>query len=200
MRINQIDLAKNAYEVIDKELHQRIPYLQQIRIDNEPEYIHQGDMFGNIDSVLSLGGSEQIVTNQNKSRNMDAKTICFECRSFTGLPFNSNSEKRTPIAGAHYVPSLGVYLSPRFGSFQTISYYMPRQQFVLHLSRYFLDILFSSDSVWQHVHQYFYTNDKTDTFIIYIDCRTFIKLYMQCVARVTLGDRFVMELEETDEE
>ena len=36
MRINQIDLAKTAYEEIDKELHLLIPYLNQIRIDNEP--------------------------------------------------------------------------------------------------------------------------------------------------------------------
>ena len=51
---------------IEMFLH-RIPGLSQIRVDDNPESLSQADMFGNIDTILSIGGSERFTMNQNKS-------------------------------------------------------------------------------------------------------------------------------------
>ena len=199
MRTNQIEQSRNTYNIIDETLRHRIPGLSQIRVDDNPESLSQADMFGNIDTILSIGGSERFTMNQNKSRCPDADTICIECRSFSGLAYNMASDKRTPIAGMHYVETLRRYLTPRFSQIDTITIYMASEFTVFHFHRYFLEILFSKPEIWKHVKKYYITNDRTDTIVIYIDALKFVKLYIEEVVRVTCGDYYSITLEEPEE-
>ena len=199
MKIQQIEQSKETYKIIDRALKHRIPNLQQLRIDDNPAYLSQADMFGNIDTAISIGGSERLTVNQNKSRCPDADTICFECRSYSSLAYNMASGEKTPIAGMHYYEHLRRYLTPRFGQIDTMTLYMASEFTVFHFHRYFLEIMFSRDEIWQHVKKFYITNDRTDTVVIYINIRDFIQEYIRTFVSVTCGDFYHITLQEPEE-
>ncbi len=195
MKQNQINLSNNSNNIIDAALNSRIPYLKQTHIDKETRYLNQADFYGNVDSLIIMGGSEKIYKNQNKSRNNEATTICIECRSFSGTAQNINTGQKTFIAGMHYMSSINCYLCPRLGEIDTLTIYLASKNIVLHFNRYFLDILFSEETIWNFVEKIFKTDDKTDTYVIYINYKKFVFLYLQCIANTTFGKAYSLQLQ-----
>ena len=180
------DLAERANTAINEELRTRIPYYREIRTDDSPVFVHQSDIFGYIDTVTQMS-SERLYHNQNKSRTDSREDICIECRSFRGDPQNLNTGETSPIAGAHWCQTWNRWLSPRFGQADTITVYIPKNHFVGHYCRYFLEILFSKAETWKHVNSIFHKETDLETYLVFINYKKFNTLYLETVVEVTCG-------------
>ena len=99
----------------------------------------------------------------------------------------------------HFVEQLNRYLTPRFGQIDTMTIYMASEFSVFHFHRYFLEIMFSKNEIWQHVKKYYVTNDRTDTIVIYINIRAFLHEYIKTLISVTCGDFYEITLQEPEE-
>lgn len=180
-------LSQNANKIISDELKKRIPFFREIRIDSSSEYVSQADMYGNIDSVISIGGT-RIYNNQNKSRNDLRKDLCIECRSSRSMTINPETGKIIPIAGAYWYDTGQCWLSPRWGETDLLTIFLPGASFVGHYNRYYLDILFSSKSTWETMTGIHKMSNDSDTYIVFFDYQKFSYLYLQTVAKVTCGN------------
>ena len=184
----QKELSINAQNAITEALETRIPCIRELRGDDNPQYVMQSDLFGNVDTVIQLGGSERFYLNQNKSRADGKKDICIECRSFRGQPVNLKTNQKAPIAGAYWYETGQRWLTPRWGQIDTFSVYLSGPKFVGHYLRYYLEILFSKRETWLNATGIFRLNDDCDTYIVFFDCEEFTHMYMETVAEVTCGN------------
>ena len=188
-------LSEKSAAVIKQVLEERIPFSTVIPVDKSDEYVLQSDIFGYIDSVIRLP-STRLYCNQSKSRNDNRSDLCFEFRSFRGRPQSLQSGESAPIAGAHWVSSWNKWLAPRFSQADVLTYYLPMFNAVFHYNRYFLEILFSKDSVWQHVKALCNRQDDIETYIGFWDYKVFNQLYLDTVREVTCGNPVVIAPEE----
>ena len=180
------ELAVKAEEFINEQLKERIPFLDIISADSGSAYVLQSDIFGYVDSIIRLP-STRLYTNQNKSRDDKRSDLCFEFRSFRGKPQSMSSGVDTSIAGAHWASTWEVWLAPRFSQADTISYYIPSQDSVYHYNRYFLEILFAQESIWDRVRAICKRNNDIETYIAFWDPEVFNRLYLQTIKTVTCG-------------
>ena len=188
-------LSEKASTVIKEVLEKRIPYSTVIPADESNEYVLQSDIFGYIDSIVRLP-STRLYCNQSKSRNDNRSDLCFEFRSFRGKPQSLQSGKEAPIAGAHWVSSWNRWLAPRFSQADVLTYYLPMFNAVFHYSRYYLEIVFSKDSVWQCVKAICNRQDDVETYIGFWDYKQFNQLYLDTVREVTCGSVVTIDPEE----
>lgn len=178
--------SNEANAIIETEMRSRIPFYRQISTDDSPCCIYQSDLFGYTDTIIQLA-SDRLYHNQNKSRSDGRTDICIECRSFRGNPQNLATGESSPIAGAHWCEAWKRWLMPRFNQIDTITYYLPKAQFVGHYSRYYLEIMLSKPEAWSHVNCIFQKNTDMETYLIFIDYRVFNTLYLKTVSDVTCG-------------
>lgn len=188
-------LSKKAVTVIKRVLEERIPFATVIPADESNGYVLQSDIFGYIDSIVRLP-STRLYCNQSKSRNDNRSDLCFEFRSFRGRPQNLQSGNVAPIAGAHWVSSWNRWLAPRFSQADVLTYYLPMFNSVFHYNRYYLEILFSKDSVWQHVKALCNRQDDVETYIGFWDYKEFNNLYLETVRDVTCGSPVTIDPED----
>ncbi len=178
------EMSIRANEAINNALSRRIPYFNEVHVDNNPRYICQSDIFGYVDTIIQIA-SDRLYNGQNKSRNDNSYDICVECRSFRGQPQNLSTGEIAPIAGAYWCEAWQRWLSPRFGQSDVINYYLPRIGYVGSFNRYYLEIMLSDPTVWTYttgIHKI--GSSDTDTFVVFFDYRIFTQLYMSTVARV----------------
>lgn len=179
-------LFNKANAVITEALQNRIPFYREISADNSMSYVYQSDLFGYTDTITQMA-SERLYQNQKKSRADSREDICIECRSFRGNPQNLNTGETSPIAGAHWCQTWNRWLSPRFGQADTITVYIPKNHFVGHYCRYFLEILFSKAETWKHVNSIFHKETDLETYLVFINYKKFNTLYLETVVEVTCG-------------
>ncbi len=176
-------MSEKANQAINAALSSRIPYYNETRMDDNPHYVCQSDIFGYVDTVIQLG-SDRLYCAQNKSRNDSSYDICVECRSFRGTPHNLTTGNQAPIAGAHWCNAWQRWLSPRFSQCDVVNYYLPSVGFVGSFSRYYLEIMLSRDETWSRttgIHKV--DGSDTDTFIAFFNYADFTLMYMDTVAR-----------------
>lgn len=177
---NEID----ANAAISAALSERIPGYTGIRVDGGSDGVYQSDLFGYIDTVTRIG-SERLYYNQNKSRSEGRNDIALEFRIFRGKPQNRETGQHVPIIGAHYVSNWQAWLAPRLAQIDTLSYYLPGPDVVLHYSRYYLEILLSKAETWSVMSGMFCKGN--DIAIVFWNYAVFTRLYIQTVASVTYG-------------
>lgn len=188
-------LSEKAEVTIKKVLEERIPFATVIPVDKSDEYVLQSDIFGYVDSIVRLP-STRLYCNQSKSRNDNRSDLCFEFRSFRGRPQSLQSGKEAPIAGAHWVSSWNRWLAPRFSQADVLTYYLPKFKSVYHYSRYYLEIMFSKESTWQHVKALCNRQDDVETYIGFWNHKEFNELYLDTVREVTCGSVVTIDPEE----
>ena len=195
----QKEIHQKSEIAITEALQERIPGLQILRVDDNPQMISQADIFGNIDTVLHFG-STRLYVNQNKSRCDNRKDICFECRSFRGAPESLITGQRVPINGAYWYETGKCWLAPRFEEIDTMTIHLSGCKWTGHFNRYYLDILFSCKDTWSHATGFFKLNDDSDTYIVFFDHKEFVDLYLQTVAYTATGEdcAFIWENELVD--
>lgn len=89
---------------------------------------------------------------------------------------------------------------PRFNQIDTITYYLPKAQFVGHYNRYYLEIMLSKPETWEHVNCIFQKNKDLETYLIFIDYRIFNTLYLKTVNDVTCGVSVTINTDELIDE
>lgn len=189
----QYQLSQRAHNAINTALQKRIPHYQEFRIDNNPNYLSQVDLFGNVDTLITLGGTG-VYKNQNKSRD-DRHDICIECRSYRCKTINPDTHAPIPIAGAYYYETAKCWLTPRWGDLDTFTVALPSVGFVGSFNRFYLEILFSKSKTWETMTGIHKEGNDTDTYIVFFDYKTFCRLYLQTVADVMCGDHYATILE-----
>lgn len=190
-------LSEKAGAVIKRVLEERIPFATVIPVDKSDEYVLQSDIFGYVDSIVRLP-STRLYCNQSKSRDSNRSDLCFEFRSFRGRPQSLQSGQEAPIAGAHWVSSWNRWLAPRFSQTDVLTYYLPKFKSVYHYSRYYLEIMFSKESTWQHVKALCNRQDDIETYIGFWDYKVFNQLYLETVRDVTCGNPVTIDQEELE--
>ena len=178
-------MSQRANEVINRVLKQRIPFFREIHLDDNQEYVSQADFYGNTDSLISVGG-EQIYQNQNKSRNNSREDIVIECRSHRGKFINAYSQE-IELGGAYWYETGKCWLSPYWARAETLSYYIPKKDFVCHFCRYYLDIMFSKNETWETMTGIYKVNSDSDRYLVFFNYKEFCTLYMQTVVSITCG-------------
>lgn len=194
---NKKALSEKASTVIKEVLEERIPFSTVIPADESNEFVLQSDIFGYIDSIVRLP-STRLYCNQSKSRNDNRSDLCFEFRSFRGRPQSLATGESAPIAGAHWVSSWNRWLAPRFSQADVLTYYLPMFKSVYHYSRYYLEIMFSKESTWQHVKALCNRQDDVETYIGFWDYNVFNQLYLETVRDVTCGSPVTIDPEEIE--
>ncbi len=181
------ELSQNANPVITKALKQRIPCCREFRVDDNCSNMSRLDLFGNVDTLLDIGG-EEIYKNQNKSRHDNRKDICIECRSYRSRTINAKTNEKIPIEGSYWYETGKCWLSPRWGEIDTLTVYLPGPKFVGHYIRYYLDIMFSKQATWESMTGIHKENNDSDTYIVFFDFHRFCELYLKTVEAVTCGN------------
>ncbi len=180
-------LSQNANLIITGALKQRIPCFSEFRLDDNCTTMSRADLFGNIDTLLDIGG-EEIYKNQNKSRLDNRQDICIECRSYRSKTVNAVTNKRIPIEGAYWYETGKCWLSPRWGGIDTLTVYLPGPRFIGHFNRYYLDIMFSKEATWESMTGIHKENNDSDTYIVFFNFKRFCELYLKTVESVTCGN------------
>lgn len=191
-------LSEKAEKVIKYSLEDRIPYAKVIPVDKSSDFVLQSDLFGYIDSVVRLP-STRLYSNQSKSRDDKRPDLCFEFRSFRGMPQSLKTGKDVPIAGAHWCSSWQCWLAPRFSQADLVTYYLPKYNYVFHYNRYYLEIMFSQNHVWEHVKAICNRQDNIETYIAFWNYKEFNEMYLETVRDVTCGAVVTTDLEEISE-
>ena len=186
-------LSQQANRVIKTSLYQRIPFFREFRFDDDPTHISQVDLFGNVDTLITLG-STRVYQNQNKSRIDNRKDVCVECRSYRGKTINPDNNTVLPVAGAHWYEPGKCWLAPRWGMIDTLTVYLPGPGFVGHFNRYYLDIMFSSPEIWESMTGLHKNYNDSDTFIVFFNYKIFCEIYLRTVTKVTCGDKNIYEI------
>lgn len=187
--INQTKLkaAKEVNQAITQALTERIPFYGELRVDDNPHYVVQPDLYGGVDTITRMA-SERLYKNQNKSRSDGKTDICIECNSYKNNPINLVTGEPAPIAGAFWCEGWKRWMSPRFLQADTLTYYLPDVPAVLHFSRYYLEIMLSKRAVWQQATGIFRKNDESDIYIAFWRHKDFERMYLETVAQTTYGD------------
>ena len=178
--------SQKANAVISTELQKRIPFFTELRADNGSNFVNQIDLFGNVDTIISLGGT-RLYKNQNKSRSDNKNDICIVCMSYRSKTINPETHKCIPIAGAYWYDIGKRWLTPRWGDMDILTVHLPGPNFTGHFNRYFLEIMFCYQSTWEKMTGIHKVDDDSNSYIIFYNYKTFCDLYMQTVAKVSCG-------------
>lgn len=184
----QYKLSQRAYNIIRKALKARIPYYQEYRVDNNPNCLSQVDLFANTDTLIILGGTG-VYKNQNKSRNSQ-RDICIECRSYRSKTINPVTHKSIPVAGAYWYDTGKCWLTPRWGDIDTLTVALPAVNFVGTYNRFFLEIMFSKNEIWESMTGLHREGNDTDTYLVFFNYKKFCKIYLKTVANVMCGKNY----------
>lgn len=184
----QYKLSQRAYNTIRKALKARIPYYQEYRVDNNPSYLSQVDLFANTDTLIVVGAG--VYKNQNKSRDNNKRDICIECRSYRCKTINPVTHKPIPIAGAYWYDIGKCWLTPRWGDIDTLTVALPSVNFVGTYNRFFLEIMFSKTEIWESMTGLHREGNDSDTYLVFFDYKKFCKIYLKTVANVMCGKNY----------
>lgn len=188
---DRYELSKEANPIILRTLQERIPFLEVAHSDENPNYVSQLDLLGHTDLVANFG-SIKTYNLQNKSRSSKPgyEDICIECLAYKGTVTDPDTKKIIPISGAYYYEEDKVWLVPNLKMADGLSVYMKSRDQVYNFARYYLDILFSYPGVWDEAMT---RAKRMDTdimhcvYCVYFNPDKLVKMYLDCVAYVTLG-------------
>lgn len=186
---NKTQAAREVNAAITNALKERIPYYAELRADAQPSYVYQSDLFGYTDTIIQMA-SERLYKNQNKSRSDDKDDICIECRGYRGPVSNIQTGETVPIAGAIWCDGWQRWLSPVFGQSDTLTFYLPKVNFVGHYNRYFLEIMLSKAETWKHATGVFKKAGEAERYIVFFNYKAFNRLYLDTVTQTTYGESY----------
>ncbi len=191
-KISNFQLAELSSRVINDTLKHRIPAIQQpYRLDHDPNVILQMDLFNNVDQINSIGS--KLYKFQNKSRNLAYEDVCFEFVAYRGSTTNPVTGKQVPVSGGHYYHVDQVWLVPNLKGLEALVVYLPRVNFVGVYTRFYLDVLFSSEEFWAEVTGIQKVSPNGDRYCVFVNYKNLTAAYLSCVVNVSTGNRISMK-------